>query len=275
MVKGKAIMKNKINAKIILNLLLQKHSKDLCIPECKTGGTWGMGKLYIMDLWVMRRSWTKPNIYCYEIKISRNDFLQDNKWNEYLKYCSDFYFVSPPGIIQTNELPPEVGLIETSKNCKKLFTKKKAVSRIKNELPNTVFKYVLMWRSIQKTEQEINSTKTYWKEWIKNKKIDNKFGHFVSKNIRKIIEENINKVKKENELLKIENDNLKDVKEIILKLGFSQENIVNSFWNAKINFKREVEKVTVDNGVEFKQYINNVIHDLQKALSILNQQNGK
>jgi len=32
-------MKNKINAKTILNLLLQKHSKDLCILECKTGGT--------------------------------------------------------------------------------------------------------------------------------------------------------------------------------------------------------------------------------------------
>lgn len=48
----------------------------------------------------------------YEIKISRADFLADKKWQEYLKYCTFFYFIAPEGIIKKEELPENVGLIE-------------------------------------------------------------------------------------------------------------------------------------------------------------------
>jgi hypothetical protein len=48
----------------------------------------------------------------YEIKMTRQDFLQDKKWPEYLKYCTRFYFAAPKGIIKLEELPPKIGLIE-------------------------------------------------------------------------------------------------------------------------------------------------------------------
>ena len=189
-------MKNKITAKTILNLLLQKHYKDLCISECKTGSTWWSNNLFKMDLWVMKKSWTKPYTYCYEIKINRQDFLRDEKWQEYLKYCSDFYFVTPPGIIEKNELPNDIGLIVTSVNGKRLFTKKKAVSRLDTEIPESLFRYILMWRSIQKKEIEIISPKSYWEKWSNDKKIDYQFGQNVSLNIRKTIREKIIKYKR-------------------------------------------------------------------------------
>lgn len=57
------------------------------------------------------KSYTKPNIIGYEIKVSRNDFLQDNKWHLYLQYCNEFYFVVPKGLVKKEELPDHVGLI--------------------------------------------------------------------------------------------------------------------------------------------------------------------
>jgi len=48
----------------------------------------------------------------YEIKVSRSDFLGDDKWDNYLKYCNYFYFVAPKGLIGKHELPDGVGLIE-------------------------------------------------------------------------------------------------------------------------------------------------------------------
>lgn len=33
-------MPDAITAKTILDLLLAKHEKDVCVPECKTGGSW-------------------------------------------------------------------------------------------------------------------------------------------------------------------------------------------------------------------------------------------
>lgn len=47
-----------------------------------------------------------------EIKVSRQDFLSDKKWREYLPYCSRFYFIAPVGIIKKEELPKDIGLIE-------------------------------------------------------------------------------------------------------------------------------------------------------------------
>jgi len=78
----------------ILNLLLIKHSKDVCVPECKGGPTW-FGRHDRMDLWTMARSWAHPRCCAYEIKVSRSDFVNDKKWMAYLEYCNELYFVAP------------------------------------------------------------------------------------------------------------------------------------------------------------------------------------
>lgn len=53
---------------------------------------------------------------CYEVKISRADYLAEIKHplkrRLGLRYSNEFYFVTPPGLVQVAEVPPECGLIE-------------------------------------------------------------------------------------------------------------------------------------------------------------------
>ena len=53
---------------------------------------------------------------CYEVKISRADFLselkQPLKRRIGLRYSNEFYFVTPAGLLNTSEIPIECGLIE-------------------------------------------------------------------------------------------------------------------------------------------------------------------
>jgi hypothetical protein len=53
---------------------------------------------------------------CYEVKISRADFLcemkQPLKRRIGLRYSNEFYFVTPAGLLNTSEIPIECGLVE-------------------------------------------------------------------------------------------------------------------------------------------------------------------
>lgn len=162
-----------VKARDVLRLLLIKHSKDVCVPECKTGSSWGSSNIEYLDhcrrsgkheiyskayrtnsfsqidLWVMKRSWSNFNIICYEIKVRRSDFLSDRKWPDYLEYCNEFYFATPKDLLKPQEiknLPPQAGLIEASKNMKAMRIKKKAVS-MQTEINPMILYYVLMWRA--------------------------------------------------------------------------------------------------------------------------------
>jgi hypothetical protein len=127
----------------ILEILAEKHTQDLFVAHCKTGSSF-MGNARIMDAWVMPYSWTKP-IIAYEVKCSRSDFYRDRKWRSYLEYCNVFYFVTPHGVLETRDMPPEVGLIWVSKTGKAIRYQKRAPVHFHN-IPQSVFQYVLMWR---------------------------------------------------------------------------------------------------------------------------------
>ena len=47
----------------------------------------------------------------FEIKVSRNDFLQDTKWVKYAKFCSTLSIVCPEGLIQPEEIKKPFGLV--------------------------------------------------------------------------------------------------------------------------------------------------------------------
>lgn len=53
---------------------------------------------------------------CYEVKISRADFLSEMKQplkrRIGLRYSNEFYFVTPPGLLHASEIPVECGLLE-------------------------------------------------------------------------------------------------------------------------------------------------------------------
>lgn len=66
----------------VVELLRAKHSGDVFVEECKNGPTHsaGRGGMVRMDAWAMPRSWAHPAVSGYEVKISRSDFLGDDKW---------------------------------------------------------------------------------------------------------------------------------------------------------------------------------------------------
>ena len=92
------------------------------ITECKTCSTYFPDPqgLLKFDGLAITKSYTKPCIIGYEIKVSRNDFKQDNKWHLYLQYCNEFFFVVPTGLVKKEELPDNVGLIYYNPDTKAL-----------------------------------------------------------------------------------------------------------------------------------------------------------
>ncbi len=135
-----------ISGEDILALLKSKHCKDAIVPECKNGETWGARDLLKLDAWVLLRTYSPLTTIGYEIKTSRQDFEQDQKWTSYLDLCHAFYFVCPAGLIRATDLPQRVGIIWASKD--RLFTKRKA-ERVEPDIEklNRLLVYVVMSRS--------------------------------------------------------------------------------------------------------------------------------
>jgi hypothetical protein len=56
---------------------------------------------------------------CYEVKISRADFLCEIKHplkrRIGMRYSNEFYFVTPPGLVDAREIPCDCGLIEAGR----------------------------------------------------------------------------------------------------------------------------------------------------------------
>jgi hypothetical protein len=157
----------------------------------------------------------------YEIKVSRADFLGDNKWPSYLPYCEYFYFVSPQGLIQPEEVSAEVGLMWVTKNGSRLYTKKKAPYRT-IELPAKIFIYLLMWRQDKVTKKNLD----YWKEWLETRDEEKEVGCRVSRKLQKLYSDNVVKVQRKQKWLEEEISRYKDLKEFLVKNNLH----VNS-WN--------------------------------------------
>lgn len=51
----------------------------------------------------------------FEIKVSRTDFLQDAKWQNYSRFCSSLSVACPKGLIKPEEIPSPFGLFWVDK----------------------------------------------------------------------------------------------------------------------------------------------------------------
>lgn len=140
------------------------------VTECKTCSTYFPDPqgLLKFDGLAITKSYTKPNIIGYEIKVSRNDFKQDNKWHLYLQYCNEFYFVVPTGLVKKEELPDNVGLIYYNSETKALRTVKKALYR-QIEKPVGVYEYIIYSRLEQDRIPFYNERKEYCEDYLRDK----------------------------------------------------------------------------------------------------------
>ncbi len=247
----------------IQKLLKAKHSKDIYVPECKNGQSYVEGLLRLDGL-AIARSYANPMVTGYEIKVSRYDFMGDEKYHHYLKYCNCFYFVCPPDLIQPNELPDNIGLLWSSKNCKKLYKKKKAVY-IDQDIPADIYKYILITRAVikQETNYYVQESKAeYWDRWLEKKEIDRDFGHHVRGSIRRAFIEKMEIVEEENKRLRKENEEYAHVKEILTDSGINTDRT----WNLDRDVEARLKELKSSFPLGMEDNIKSCISQLTKFI---------
>jgi hypothetical protein len=222
-----------ITSSDIIQALASKHSKDIFIPECSL--TFGGGLR--LDALVIKRSTSNSYVIGYEIKISRNDFIRDQKWPSYLSYCNEFYFVCPKNIISVDETPDDAGLYHTSGVGNKLYIKKKAKYR-NIQIPEELWRSIIFNRTTIRAEYaKPNSQLEFWKNWLETKDEEKEIGYKVSQKLREIVKERIEKVESENRQLKSKIEDYESIKSLIQKMGHDPD----SFQNWKV--KQHIENI--------------------------------
>jgi hypothetical protein len=207
-----------MNAATIIRILSKKHENDVFVSECKSGPTVGT-EHDRLDGWAMRKSWSNPLTFGYEVKVSRTDFLRDDKWHRYRAYCNELYFVCPRDLIKPNELPDDVGLLYVASTGERLFTKKKAHRR-EVTIPEELFRYVLICRARidpegasrpMSQEQKLE----HWRKWLVDRKESRELGWKVRQAVREMVLE----TQQENARLKEENESLAVFRSRLKELG--------------------------------------------------------
>lgn len=223
------------------------------------------------DLWAMKKSYSNPMTWIYEIKVSRQDFLRDDKWQTYLPYCTDFYFVAPYGIIDVAEVPEEAGLLLSSKNGTRLYCKKKAPYR-NVEIPLSLYKYILMSRTKIVDSTYVNSNsgisrKEYWQQWLVEKKEKQELGYNVSKKIRQLYDKNVLYVKMRQAQLETRVEKLEDVKRILKEIGFDEKDLG---WRIEERLKKRIAEINAgfpENDVA--KHLENAILNIENTINVI------
>jgi len=250
----------KITADEVLSKLLVKHSNDLCISECKDGPTQGVDNYSRMDLLVMNRSWSNMCFTGYEIKVSRNDFLRDDKWRSYLKMCNEFYFCTPWKMISVDEVPEVAGLRYIQPSGR-VYTIKKAPFREQGVHVNTLL-YILMCR-VKVSDEWRNGfgekRVDYYRRWLAEKAEKQDIGHRVSYKVGEIVRA----TQRENQNLKLENENLAELKQLAAEMDIP----VSYGYKSLIKQRLEAKTKELIDGVD--KNLERNLRDLQRVVGRL------
>ncbi len=265
LITEKGLLHLNVDAGKIMALLNAKHSKDVIIPECKNGETWGARDLLKMDAWVLKRSYSPLTTIGYEIKCSRQDFEQDQKWTSYLDLCHEFYFVCPAGLIRTTDLPNRVGIIWASKD--KLHTKKRA-QRVDPDIEklSRLLIYVVMSRSkivaaSMNEEDEPKGQLQLLREATEKANERKELAHFVKGHIRQLYEQT-----REVDLnLRPREDNVKRFEEQLAKLGIVWDSNANH-WQDNMCVENEIRLLKHQISFRTLEGMKRLAHTLMEAV---------
>lgn len=168
--------------------LADKHVKDFFMTEVKNGPTQlvEQGGLAILDALAIRKSWVNPLFIGYEVKVSRQDFMRDTKWHKYLPLVHQFYFVCPPGIIQPEELEPDVGLMYATA---KTFSVKKRAPYRNIEIDSLMLMYIIMNKIDSDRTPFYSEKSSFFQQWLDNKIDTTTLGYRVSSELVKRLKE--------------------------------------------------------------------------------------
>lgn len=129
---------------IITKALQAKHDNlgDIFAAQVKLGSAGSK----IMDAVAIKKTWSPVTIIAYEIKVSRQDFLSDQKHPVYMENCNLFYFVTLKDIVKDGEIPEGAGHMIYSPDTGKLRTVKKAPYRKTPVNPNVLL-HIMFWKA--------------------------------------------------------------------------------------------------------------------------------
>ena len=205
----------------LLALLRARHAKDVFVPQCKDGPTWNTEHLRL-DAWAMKRSWSKPCTYGYEIKVSRQDFLQDTKYPCYKAYCNELYIVAPPGLIDKAEVAEHVGLIEATKGGGRLRVRRRAAYR-DVVYPEDFWRYLVMCRATFGATPRDGLE--FWREWLEHEGDCRDVGHKVGRRLRQQIEGGLLAAEWENGRLRERLEDMEVFRAELVKAGFDPDDL--------------------------------------------------
>jgi hypothetical protein len=102
---------------VIERALHLSRSEWLFFRELRVGTGRRNGNLQRLDGFALNSlPHTGMKRICYEVKVSRGDFLAELKSplkrRIGMRYSNEFYFVAPAGLVLPEEIPPECGLVE-------------------------------------------------------------------------------------------------------------------------------------------------------------------
>lgn len=152
-------MDGKVTEKIIRRVLERIGGyRSIYIPEFTYGGLRIDGIVINTD-----KRWIRG----FEIKMSRADFLRDEKWHRYSEFCSSLSMVCPAHLIEPKEIPKEFGLlwIRDEHNIEWV---KKAKRFQKRDAMAWTYKYLDVLESefprIITEKERLQGEMEYWKE---------------------------------------------------------------------------------------------------------------
>lgn len=219
----------KIRAGDVIKALSARHKEDMFFTEVKNGATQTVAHHCKMDALAIKISWTNFKIVGYEVKVSRSDFLRDDKWRSYLPMCNELYFAVAPGIVDVSEIPEQCGLVQlTAKGG--LRTIRKAVWR-DIAPPVEMYKYLMFGYigahrffeyDLHRHERVAPlACADIWQDYLSDKATLKDIGYKVSEKISKEIREAARKSKGYDELLESNREYSEIIRKVQLALGLS------------------------------------------------------
>jgi len=148
----------------------------------------------ILDGWALLPTWSPLTAIGYEIKVSRSDWLQDQKFEEYRGCCHLFLVVAPPKVVAASEMPAGVGLLEPvgQGDGQRLVMRVKPVRQEADFAKlSRLMAHALMWKkgiggsSQARRERQI----AYWQSLVDQRERGHTLGREVKGRIRDTIRE--------------------------------------------------------------------------------------
>ncbi len=178
-------MNNIVRADQITHALRKRHKRDIFLTEVKTDSTW-VGSHQRLDAVSIKPSWTQPCITGYEVKVSRSDFMADEKYVGYLPLCHRFYFACPSGLIKPEELHDSIGLIWYKAETGGLTTRKKALYRPMDELPARLLYYIVLSRTDEERHPFFSDVRELCEAWVADKELRHTLDKEVKHKLRRL-----------------------------------------------------------------------------------------